>query len=213
MSLNNLKYYNSKKSTGTFVSWNLLDKNDKIIDGEKGYVCFSPITYSAIERSAKKINVYRELSVIPYSKKIIERWVSELNELGFPCSVNFTPTIANFLVNLQDFEFKSHLTITLQLIRALFESYICYIPEVYFDLLESGEEKNKFFALQLAHKIVTSPENYGKLNGFPNTNHMVTYKNNFKEPIDQKTFWERIKKSKNPVYSEKYSNINNIWRN
>lgn len=214
MSLDNLIHYNSKTETNSSVNWRFLGKNDKVIfDQKRAYACFSPITYQAVPADVIKIIVYRGLGLIPYSKKIIVLWIKELNKLGFPCSVSFEKSTVNFTLELKNFEFKAHLTITLQLIRALFEDHICYIPEVYFDLLESGAEKDKFFALQLAHKIVTNRKNLSIMGGFPNQNHMVTYDNNFTKPLGQEVFWERIKESKNLVYSEKYSNINKIWSN
>jgi len=202
-------YYKTEIETGNNVFFKLLDKNGINIE-EMDYVCFSPLTYGKIPENTDIILIIRKKNLIPYDYSIQKRWISELNKLGFPCYINpENGENIEFLLKLKDFKYKSHLTSTLQLLRCLWETYICYIPELYFTEIK-GLKLNldkKFLILQDVHKKIKKLD----YSSFANTNHMVTsYRNKFN--IDRKTLFKRIKDSKFGIYGEKCISIENMWK-
>ena len=203
------KYYNENgKSIYTHVSYKTYDINGNLIDSAEKTTCFSSLTYFPIETAINKIIIYKELSQIPYDKDVVKKWIEELNELGFPCSVEIKSDCAYFTVKPKDFVKKFHFNSTLQLIRCLYERYICYVPDVYFGLIENGFDK--FNAIQLAHLKLTDY----KESALANYNPMITSSHNNIKTITQKEFVERIKKS---IYSlsDGYSEegyLYEIWR-
>lgn len=214
--MNNLKYYNLKTLTSVYVSYRIVDENNVEITKANSAACFSALTYGAIPPKAKKIIVIQELSTIPYDKELMERWIKEINDLGFPCSIGFTDTHLEVTINLDDYKFKMHVSCVLQLIRCLYERYIAFVPEHYFSILENEkitDIEGKFEALQLAHKNTCMSSDPNNMYASPNTNHMITYNGNFKTPLKQKDFLKRLEETQHGVFGNAHTNINMLWKN
>lgn len=86
----------------------------------------------------------------------------------------------NFFVHLKDFANKSHMFSTLQLMRVLYESTLCRIPEIYFEKLDEEPKTDKFQLLQDCHK--------GKYNGY---SHAITFDGNGKN-VSHETLMKRF---------------------
>lgn len=213
-------YYNNNIRTTNLVSSKLLDSSHNIIENFRNRICFSDITYHRINKQTKFIVVYHSLKQIPYSKTIIKQWIKELNILGFPCSVEFNKKepLAEFTIRLSDYQKKIHVSITLQLIRYLTETYICRLPELYFQELDKLKVNNivpsidkKYEILQNIHVLADKNRKcYGL-----NTNHTITETGNFdhQNPLTQKEIMNRICAEKAGVYDKwDYHSINDIWK-
>lgn len=222
----NFKYFVKKPGINSFVSWKLVDKNEKIISDTKNYQCFAPIASGTIPAATEKIIIYRPVNLIPYSPEIIKNFISDLNEMGFPCGVEFiygaAPTSpassgapipinsVEFPIELKNYKYKIHLFSTLSLIRCLFESWICLIPDIYFRFLDLEELKNeppgvslntKFEKLQEAHFEITKnapKETKEKIQAVfscycVNSQHIVTFScNSNKKPIPRDLLFKRF---------------------
>ena len=177
------KYYDSTKRTNDRVWFKLLDKDGRVIKEQRNDACFSTITYYTIPAETVTILIYHAKDAVPYSVENIERWIKEINELGFPCS--FEVTLTNdyhFTIKVADYVYKTHLVSTLMFIRCLYETGIAYIPERYFQLLDEKPDRDKFEAIQIAHK--TAPEYF-------NWNHTVTSKENGSDNVTKDVLWGR----------------------
>jgi len=216
------KYINEElaKTLLTDVSWKVYDKDKELESwGRNNYACFSPITYEKLPEEAVRIVVTHPLALIPYSKEIIERYIKDLNEFGFPVSLDLTSDSARFIIDLKNYEYKIHLNSTLQLIRALYEKFICFVPEFYFSLIElSGRADSlscaeKFDIFQEAHSKTSSSAS--QIGGIPNSNHMVTYRGNFKSPISFEKLMNKIKATGMKVYDKYgfYNSLSGCWSN
>jgi hypothetical protein len=204
--MSQFNFYKTSVSTHATSSWRFLDKKGKVTKEVKDYACFSPLTYDSIPIDVEKIVVFKELSGIPYDKNVIINWTKELTKLGFPCSINFTNTDAEFTLDLKDFRYKMQVSCALQLVRALYERGVAYAPEFYFSNIKENDDLEKRFSeLQLAH---------GKASQQPycNTNHMITYAYNFTKPIKQKVFLKRLEETKTGVYGTQ-TGLDILWRN
>ena len=168
-----LKYYNTNARTNTSVSFSVYDKEGALLMNRERNDCFSRITYDFLPARAHHIIFYKKKTEVPYSFEIVQKWIKELFQLGFPCSVTEENNTFYFRFNIDDFTYKTHLNSTLQLVRAIAEDAICYIPEFYFSLIEKSPRINKFLALQSACRTVD--RHYNGL-GYLNTNHIVTGK-------------------------------------
>lgn len=184
-------YNDDGKNLTTYVNYRVYNKNGILINDVQDTSCFSSFTYYPIDDKVDKIVIYHNLSRIPYGKHTIEAWIQNLNELGFPCSIEFDSYNALFTVKPSNFTKKFHFNSTLQLIRCLYESYICYVPEIYFSLISGKNLIDKFTAIQLAHLQL---HGY-KRGSMANYNHMITSKHNNLKPISIEEFKTRIEKS------------------
>jgi len=202
------KHYKSDTKTDTYVSFKFLDDKNNVIATHGPHACFSLITYSAIPDTCKKIVFFRDISTIPYNLDIIKKWIAELNELDFPCQVECEKSnekVINFTIDLKDFQKKIVVNCTLQLIRCLTESYICYVPDIYFNILDQNPKIDKFIALQDAHR---------KCPMYANTNHMITCNGNGNN-ITKEIFLERVQNHRIKTYDNNgYGdcNISSLWR-
>lgn len=226
------KYYIKDTETTIKVNYKLLDKDGEILTyiintatgtekrlrDNKNDSCFSSVTYNAIPQETKTIVIYHPLTKIPYDKIFIEKWVKELNDLGFPCKLTFNKQNAEFIIDLSEYKKKLHLNCAMQLVRCVTESYICFIPELYFNSIEKLPKTEldldkKFDVLQDAHK---STKQYNE-SAYANTNHMITHKYNGEKNVTRDIFWARIKESKLEIYDNHginaaYGKLNALWQ-
>lgn len=209
-----LKYYISGTKVNSYVSYKLLDGDNKLaVTGDNpslydNAACFSTVTYSLIPKTAKKIVFYRDISTIPYSYEIIERWVSELNKLGFPCSVNYLSeyNFVFFIVELKDYIHKTHINCTLQLLRCLTETSICYVPELYFGLIEKDTTLDPFVALQDAHRMLSD----FSATSYFNNNHTITHKTNGIN-VSKEQLFKNIAARNTGIYETGNFHIHSLW--
>lgn len=183
------KYYNKSANIINYVWFNLLDENGKIIKEYPNEACFASITSYGISKKVKTILIYHDKRSVPYSEKSINRWIDDVNEIGFPCAfIGSNETHYNFQINLCDYKYKVHLFSTLMFIRAIYEQGICLIPEIYFQLMDEHPNADKFDMIQTAHK-----SNAIRLGGYSgaNSGHMLTYKGNG-DNVDSQTLFERF---------------------
>jgi hypothetical protein len=195
-----------------YVSFSVFDTGDNIFYEEKNASCFSSLTYSPINPLIKSVVIQHGLSQIPYNNEIIVSWIKDLNELGFPCSVLFNANTAFFTVKLKDFKKKLHFSSTLQLIRALYEKYICYVPDIYFGLISGEKPMDKFEAIQIAH---LKTKDY-KESALVNYNHMITSFCVNSKPITREEFNSRLEKSDYDMAKKhwggtKHNSLNGLW--
>jgi hypothetical protein len=201
----------TKLHSHTHVHFKLLDKDGKEIHDSKEYPCFSPITYGQLSKDCHAILVIGYLEKIPYTFEIVEKWVAELTELGFPCTVSKVDAqTVNFLIAVKDYEKKYHLSSVLQLIRCLFEYLIYYVPDIYFNLINKKGNLDKFQLLQEAHKLLSSY----KETAYFNSNHTITCagtggKNN----LTREEFFSRLSKMKGNVFENNNFNTSlyKLW--
>jgi len=211
------KYYNTEVAPSKKVNWCYLDGDNSITQEEHNVACFSRITYDAIPEYVKKIVVSHERSQIPYSDEIIHRWIKELNAFNFPVSVEIKQDEVDFTIELEKYEYKAQVNCALQFIRALYERFIAYLVECYFNRLDANPSatlEEKFAFLQEAHKEITC--NYSEFScyDYPNTNHMVISSGNFDVPLTRAEIFERFKGTEQHVYDPyKSINIERLWRN
>lgn len=204
-SLGKLSFYNADgKNLHTSVSYRTFDKNHNLLNDYGSCACFYAFTQNVIPSEIDLIEVYHSLKQIPYSNEIIARWIGELNELGFPCEVRFDADFAYFLVKPKVFTKKFHFNSTLQLIRCLYEYQICYVPEIYFNLISGEKPIDKFVAIQLAHlKLAEYKESASH-----NSNHMITSAGTNKEPLTRERWQSRLNKSS---YGMAHARSNEGW--
>lgn len=188
------------------VFYHTLDQNDHLIEEYKD-VCFRDISVWAIPENVKKIVVIHPLSRIPYHPEFIPQWIKEINNLGFPCNFVIKNNDAHFSVELKHIEYKNHLIYTLQLIRVLFETGLCYVPELYFDLIEKDSNIDRFIALQIAHKNLELLRPYV----CSNANHAITSLYNGAGNITKAQFLERLSKTIG-IYSDGRTAYTFLWR-
>ena len=212
------KFHNGK-NTNTFVKYKVISKNNDIaIDHGLGIgkACYSAVTYSKIPNTWEKLETWFDLSKLPYSKTKIIKWIKELNELGFPCYLDFdnknSPGTANITVKFSDFTRQLHLNSTLQLIRALWESGINHVPDIYFQLsnkFKNSDLNDRFLLLQHSHNLLTYTKD---TTGYYNYNHTITYYNNGvkDQAISLKTYNQRLKNSISMDIS--FGSVNDLWK-
>jgi hypothetical protein len=203
----NKRYFDSSHARFCGVTYEVLDKNGKHLAGENNIACFTYLTYNPLPEGADRIVVTEPLSNIGYSEESITRWITDIDSLGFPCKVKLEDDKAVFTLSLSDYKWKRHLGMTLQLLRALYEHGVYYVPEAYFRLLDAGA-KDKFDALQTAHKSLPP-------HAYANTNHMCTYKGNG-DNVDLPTLFQRLESSNLPLWHPYYQgfgnhNIDEMW--
>ncbi len=200
-------YYKAGTKTNKLVECSILDKNDHILWDTKLTACFSVITYQKLPKGATKIIFPRSKETIPYDFDFIQRWINELNEFGFPCAVEDNKSSVNFIFNVADFKYKIILSSTLQLVRCLTETGICYIPENYFRLVKLYPKQDKFLLLQDAHRTVK--DFYGDA-AYLNTNHIVTGCCEG-ENISKETFLARVANNGVSATGHTDTGIEEIW--
>ncbi len=132
--------------------------------------------------------------------------MAQLNELEFPCEVKKLDDKVEFTIDLSKYKYKMHLTSTLMLVRALWESRIAYVVEYYFRIIEKDSKINKFIALQDSHKELSKHNE----SAYYNSNHTITSEYS-KENIEQKRFFKRLKNTKYDVYSSEHTELSKLW--
>lgn len=210
-----LKNYIKGTPVNQYVNFKVLDENNKVVKDKNnnpmeyvGYSCFAPITYNVIPSTVKRILIWRDIATLPYKYDFCVRWIAELNKLGFPCSI--CPALEEnrvlFLVELADFQHKVHVNCTLQLVRFLSETYLVYIPDLYFKILDENTDIDAFQALQNACKKLSEFQE----TSYKNTNHMITYEGNFGN-VTREKFFNNVERRQCDVYSNKDFSIHPLW--
>jgi len=206
-----------KNITSTVFYKTFNENGEVILDKSSGQICFYVLTSRPIDLTTSKIEISHPLSKIPYSEESISKWIAEIAELGFPCSVHFDKNNAYFTIELKYFKYKLLLTSTIQLIHALYEPGVLLVPENYFELLQVNllqEEKiDKFIALQTAHKLI---QGYSKDFGSAASAHMITFKANGARNITKEEFNQKLANT-NFLYSSNYSStticpVHDLWK-
>lgn len=207
-------------NTNTFVKYKILTNDDLIVSNYSGgCACYSAVTYSKILSNWDRVETWFNLKKLPYSKETIINWTAELNQLGFPCYLDFNdknePDSANFTVKFADFTNKLHFNSTLQLIRCIWEAGICYVPDIYFQKLKESKNppsiEEKFILLQESHRFISEVRD---IVGYANTNHMITYgyynRNKF---ISLKEYKSRLNTDykKYSIYTDKVGSVSCLW--
>lgn len=108
------------------------------------------------------------------------------------------PENYKFNVHLKHYHNKSHLFSTLTLIRMLSESTMSTIPEMYFQMMDADPNRDKFDAIQDAHK--------GPVSG---GSHAITYKGNGNN-VTRKRLMDTFKTKEN-LHNSRIS-IHAAWR-
>ncbi len=116
----------------------------------------------------------------------------------------------NFFVDLDKYEDKNHLFSTLCLIRCLTESGICYIPEIYFSIMDNTPGMDKLEAIQLAHKKVSSRTKRYDPKNYANTSHMVTFDGNGSN-ITKEAIMAKFAKAKLNLRDAGFLGLNASW--
>lgn len=205
------QFYLKDSKTNKSVSFDCVNDDGQIIDkySFKQNVCFSTITYGPIPKNCIKVLVFHKLKEIPYSQEIILKWIEEIDNFGFKCSVSFKDEKAIFSIALKDFNRKILVNCTLILIRALFETGICHVPSYYFTILKANPKFNqeqKFNALQDAHILVYKEY-------LPNANHMCVYNGLSPKNITLEKLMKNIDKTGIKVYDDAYTGLSRLWIN
>ena len=198
------KYYNPAIETVINVnSIKLLDIDSKVIKQYPSIICFAPIIHYVIPSNTEIILMHRQITAFPYEEKEIERWITDLNEIDFPCTfIGRNDTDYNFQINIRDYQFKAHLFATLMLIRALYERGICKIPEIYFEMMDKNPEADKFDTIQTAHKQVKTGYAWDGKGQCANAGHMITHEGNGKN-VTKEILFGKYAKSKQKSLEER----------
>lgn len=194
-----MKQYRKNNSTTFYVSFNLLGENNKIIQQHTNAACFGAI-FNKITNKAKTIVVYHQRNMVPYDDNAIGRFIYDLNEMGFPCTHTIDHKYLKVRFKLQDYKYKAHILSALTIIRVLWETGLCGIPETYFQIMDDNPNADKFDVIQTAHKKIGGMS-YG---------HMITYSNN---GINEKriNFFNKCAASGLKVYDTGYPQIHQKW--
>jgi len=78
------KYYKDIPTT-PYVWFKLLDKAGKLLEDYPDAPCYGSIAHGFDDKAAQ-IHVYHDKAKVPYDKACVERWIIDLNEMGFPCT-------------------------------------------------------------------------------------------------------------------------------
>lgn len=84
------KYYTEAETT-SYISFKLFSKNGKVVKDFKNAACFADIMNCSLNDWADdsddldKVIIYCPKKQIAYKIENIERWITDLNEIGFPC--------------------------------------------------------------------------------------------------------------------------------
>lgn len=159
------KYWKHPKEVSSYVSFELEGERNPEIKSTTsyhetparpkdcpGYACFANITYYPISEEVKSILYKQPIEHFAYGEDEIRRWIADINELGFPCTLLEIDKLVKIRLNLSDFETKEQLISTLYLIRVLHEEGSNVIPGKYFAAMDANPEADKFIELQKAHK-------------------------------------------------------------
>jgi len=79
------KYFRQDRSKDAYISIRLLDKDGNVLNDYPAAGCHGVIK-STMNPKTACINTYRKKSLLPYDPTEIQRWVDDLNEMGFPCT-------------------------------------------------------------------------------------------------------------------------------
>lgn len=114
--------------------------------------CFATITYYPVSKKIKSILVYQPVNTLAYAETEIRRWIADINEVGFPCTIEEFSTTLKVRVNLENYTKKEHWVSTLYLIRVLWETGRNDVPDLYFQAMDDNPMADKLIEIQKAHK-------------------------------------------------------------
>lgn len=81
-----MNYYLTDTLVSAYVNYKILDKYNNTIKDYSSSPCFSQITYGKIPSDATAIEIRHKISYVPYTVDSIKRWITDINECGFPCT-------------------------------------------------------------------------------------------------------------------------------
>lgn len=198
------------------VCYFLVDKDNEIV-AKSGYgsstyrygesetsACFASI-FRSIPKTAVAAYVCHPTEKMAYDPADIKRFVADLCEMGFKCEyLEEWGDKTIFRIDLLDMETKNQFCSTLTLIRTLYEAGSAKVPEHYFRDMDARPAKDKFEALQDAHK---HPGSGGYSLGL---GHNVTNRENGPN-ITLEALYDRFKKEKKTPFSEGGTTLNKCW--
>lgn len=122
--------------------------------------CFSAITYYPISEEVTSILYKQPIKNFAYNEAEIRRWIADINEIGFPCTIVEIGETVKIRLDFSNFETKEHMISTLYLIRVLHEAGRNKVPDRYFEAMDANPEADKFIEIQRAHKPKTTASRY-----------------------------------------------------
>lgn len=202
------KYFKTPRVNICSVNFKILDAQQKIVLSESAS-CYSTVTYGKVSTNYKQLLTLIREETCPYDEQTVKRWLNDLNEFGFPCEyLGIDHDTYQVMINFDDFKnVRVHMTSTLMLIRALLESKINRVPDVYFTLLDESKDldlNGKFRLLQKAHVMVYTEDNYA------NCNHMVKYDGDI---CDHIKIMDNIFSSKETLTNHYSTCTSFVWNN
>ncbi len=239
-----MEYRNPKRSTSNYVWFKTLDADGKVLKDYPNVACFAQIastsSYSGygMHKNTATIHIYRSKSMMPYEPTEIQRWINDLNELGFPC--RFVNDEGESDTDKQQSFVKATVKGPLQQFALKLFQGEHPEPEnpnefynFYVDLKDYSDKSHLFSTLSLIRMLSESyfddvPEKYFQMldenptmdkfealqNAHKNSNtssgHCVTYSNNG-ENITLKQLMSRFKQKSADLWSGELS-INECWR-
>lgn len=224
--------------------WFKLIGAGELVEDFADAACFGVITHG-FDHRADMVQVYHQKHWIPYDRTSIERWINDINEMGFPCffkededpiflkvgsylreTINdgvedtalmllrhgepLPKSYHNFFVSLHEYKDKNHFFSTLSLIRCLIQSGINRVPEEYFKLMDETPSRDKFEAMQTAHRIVSCKNTPYDPKTYAPTGHMVTFDGNGQN-ITKDALMARFAKMKTDLRDRGYLRIHANW--
>jgi hypothetical protein len=169
----------------------LLDVNGVVVSKHEPRICFGDIFQYSIPDNVESILVFKNKTKVPYDEDAIVRWIDDISTMGFPCAFlggNDYDYIWQLLV--QDFDNKPQMMSVLSLIRLLYETNGCKIPQIYFQMIDKDPDIDRFEALQIAHKKMDAY--------YIDTDHLVTSVH-IPKNIKPEVLFERYRKNNHPT--------------
>jgi len=189
------------------VYYFLVDADNKIVakSGYTGYgthsACFGNL-FRQVPKDAVAAYVYHPADKMGYDDEAINRWVTDISEMGFRCEyLGVWGKNSYFQIKLEDMETKNQFCSTLTLIRCLYELSSARVPQNYFQLMDAKPENDKFLALQKAHKI----------GGYLGLGHNITSKDNGSDVPTLEVLFKRFEDAKLTPFSSGNPNLNICW--
>lgn len=161
-----MNYLDRNVALEAYISYREVMPDGRFVHVNEHVPCFYSMFQGGIQEGAVRFEFPHPRINIPYSNESIVRWIANLNEMGFPCSVEIGETCI-FKLELKDYKWKLHVMSTLMLLRLLTESGLVKMPELFFQKLDEDPTQDKFKLLQWVHK--------GAGLKYINRNHMVTH--------------------------------------
>lgn len=148
-----MKYCNEKCLTYPQISFKLIDSKNVVLNDYPGHGCCASV-FNSISKKTHQLVVYQDKTFIPYGDESIIRWVTDINEMGFPCSLVNGEKKITVTFNISDYQYKAHLFSGFTLLRTLWDQQgLCQVIESYFQAMDKEPGADKFDVMQTAHKL------------------------------------------------------------